>query len=569
GLQGTHTLTGVAAVGRRAAFRGARNRYFVDQSGFVDCGGYRPPRILFDRAGPELKKGLRVAAHVYDMLMIHKGAFPLAFPSFALDDLSSPHQQSFVKSSEAFTSTPHYTFCDFFIAQMSGLTSALHELIDGLSDIQITRYSHRTPAQQNLWRSLTHDLHLNLQWPQQPSLSLNIVRPIAHGFVKKHLHYSLPLVVITFSDEVDLVWVKNFAMSGSAWSLGKILFLLVSFISQLLVAALICWPHTSESVLYIGRRSQLLKQTMSVSVLFRITYGFGASDFLTFFICAYILGQFHRFDLTVYGDLTSFLSGVHLFRWQAWTGLVGCMLAEGILQIRIYALYSLNKWILVLLIACFVGSTATSAWIAATFLQAQSFRAKIAVSHYGTFLALAVTIPGGKFCVPFGISPHFYTYWIPMLAFETLLCVLAVFRGFQAFRSNGSLFQRGRQLVGILVRDSLMYFFVICVTYLTCLLFWTMAPTTLLEVPVGFTVAMSCVVASRVVLNVRQVSRDVDSNLPTSQIPTSRAGYGTSFCSPGNLTDFEMDQLRSMRAERHWSEIVPEYYEDSPPFVVL
>ncbi|KAF8891477.1 hypothetical protein CPB84DRAFT_1784218 [Gymnopilus junonius] len=233
------------------------------------------------------------------------------------------------------------------------------------------------------------------------------------------------------------------------------------------------------------------------------------------------------------------------------------MLAEGILQIRIYALYSLNKRILVLLLVCFVGSLGTSAWIAGSTLHSKSFS------------ATAFPIPGGAFCVPFGISSHFYTYWIPMLAFETLLCVLAVVKGFQTFKSNGSLFHRGQQLVGILVRDSLMYFFVICITYLTCLLFFILAPTTLLEVPIGFTVAMSCVLANRVVLNVREVGRDVDSYFSTSHKAASRVGYDTSFCSPGTLSNFEMEQLRTMKAERHLSEMVPEYYDDSPPFVVL
>ena len=62
--------------------------------------------------------------------------------------------------------------------------------------------------------------------------------------------------------------------------------------------------------------------------------------------------------------------------------------------------------------------------------------------------------------MPHGVSDKFYIFWIPMLAFEFLLCTLALIRGFQAFVSDGSLFRRGRDLVSILLRDSVLYFLV-------------------------------------------------------------------------------------------------------------
>jgi len=95
---------------------------------------------------------------------------------------------------------------------------------------------------------------------------------------------------------------------------------------------------------------------------------------------------------------------------------------------------------------------------------------------------------------------------------------------------------------------------------------WLLAPTSLLEVPVGFSVAMSCVLANRVVLNVREISRE---EIPefSSQKPIVN-DYDASFCSPGSLTMFEMEQLRTMRAERALSDII-EDYEYSTPFVAL
>jgi hypothetical protein len=81
---------------------------------------------------------------------------------------------------------------------------------------------------------------------------------------------------------------------------------------------------------------------------------------------------------------------------------------------------------------------------------------------------------------------------------------------------------------------------------------------------------MSCVLANRVVLNVRAVNRDLNaSRLPTSDNGISDVKDATSFSSPGGLTSFEMGELRTMRADRNLCEIIEMYEPDDLPFVVL
>ena len=69
-------------------------------------------------------------------------------------------------------------------------------------------------------------------------------------------------------------------------------------------------------------------------------------------------------------------------------------------------------------------------------------------------------LPDLIFCVPSRITTHFFAFWVPMLAYESLLCGLALFRGFQAFQSSTSPFRSGKYLVSILIRDSVLYFLV-------------------------------------------------------------------------------------------------------------
>jgi len=237
---------------------------------------------------------------------------------------------------------------------------------------------------------------------------------------------------------------------------------------------------------------------------------------------------------------------MHFFRWQGYTGLIAAMIAQMILQMRLYALYKLNKKILLLMGGCFTITSAASATIMSRTLS------RITVQSH--------VLPGVPFCVPFGIPGHFYTFWIPLLLFEALMCGLALYRGFRTLRTEGSLFQSGRQLVRILIRDSIFYFLAMFATYFTNLLVWVFARYTLLEIPVGFSVAISCVMANRLVLNVREVNRDLSlSQDPTSvkqAFTTSSFVHGTHSSQgiPGQeqdyLTAIQMTELRSFRAPR-------------------
>ncbi|KDR66287.1 hypothetical protein GALMADRAFT_259566 [Galerina marginata CBS 339.88] len=138
-----------------------------------------------------------------------------------------------------------------------------------------------------------------------------------------------------------------------------------------------------------------------------------------------------------------------LLRWQGWTCVIVSVLAAGILQVKIYALYFLNKRILALMLTFFIGSVANSVWIMKGLLS--------------KFQVKALSFPNGTFCVLYtlGIDDALvYAFWIPILAFEFLLFMLALIRGLKMVNDTGSrsLLCNGQQLIAILVRDSITYF---------------------------------------------------------------------------------------------------------------
>ncbi|KAJ3863358.1 hypothetical protein EV359DRAFT_64873 [Lentinula novae-zelandiae] len=75
-------------------------------------------------------------------------------------------------------------------------------------------------------------------------------------------------------------------------------------------------------------------------------------------------------------------------------------------------------------------------------------------------------------CVP--LLPTFsYSFWIPRLAFETVLCILALIRGFQLHKDEiGETDWSGNDLMRILIRDSIGYYIVMFAIYLMCLVVW-------------------------------------------------------------------------------------------------
>lgn len=137
---------------------------------------------------------------------------------------------------------------------------------------------------------------------------------------------------------------------------------------------------------------------------------------------------------------------------------------QAILQTRLYALYSLDKRVLAFMLACFTLSMTASAYIMGSVLSKLTgtplHRIHFSRKMKSRLKVTPITLPtGGIFCLASGIPSNFYMFWIPLLAFECLLCGLAVFKGLQTLRSRRSVFHRGHLLVIILIRDSILYFF--------------------------------------------------------------------------------------------------------------
>ncbi|KDR86026.1 hypothetical protein GALMADRAFT_235231 [Galerina marginata CBS 339.88] len=236
---------------------------------------------------------------------------------------------------------------------------------------------------------------------------------------------------------------------------------------------------------------QLITLDLEVNSIWKSRWTFAKILFLVnrYYGLASAIFNTYAFFAPRFSDKASVIC-VEFYLWEGWTGLVGCMLADMILQMRIYALYTKNKRVTSLMMGFFVVCFTVSAWVMGSSLKGLT--------------AASTQIINGQFCVSPLIPPHFYIFWIPMLAFEFLLCSLAVIRAYESYSASSNPVFSGQRLFTILIRDSLVYFFAIGITYLTCLVVWILEQNILLEAPIGFSLAISCTLGSRMILNLRE-----------------------------------------------------------------
>ena len=81
--------------------------------------------------------------------------------------------------------------------------------------------------------------------------------------------------------------------------------------------------------------------------------------------------------------------------------------------------------------------------------------------HTTDVLAIVPGMP--TFCYPIYIPRTLFAYFLPFLAFETILLGLALYRGYMSLRMHhlyGGRFSPLGKVINILIKDSILYFIV-------------------------------------------------------------------------------------------------------------
>ncbi|KAH7919945.1 hypothetical protein BV22DRAFT_836506 [Leucogyrophana mollusca] len=173
---------------------------------------------------------------------------------------------------------------------------------------------------------------------------------------------------------------------------------------------------------------------------------------------------------------------------QGWPSAVLDWLMQIILQMRIYALYQRSNKVL---------SFTALGYLAE--IIAMSTILGIANAH---IVAINEPIPGIGICSATNIPASFYRFWLPIIAFEGTLCLLALWVGIRdlvsGYRAQGI---NGVNVLEVLVKDSVFYFLCLVLACVVNAAMWQTLGESWLEVPEGFSIAAKVVIGCRLILN--------------------------------------------------------------------
>ncbi|KAJ6491991.1 hypothetical protein C8R45DRAFT_190354 [Mycena sanguinolenta] len=210
--------------------------------------------------------------------------------------------------------------------------------------------------------------------------------------------------------------------------------------------------------------------------------------------------------------LTASVRG-HWFKFQIGTALA----VSAILVIRTWAIYNRSKLLIVILgiIGCLQ-------------LAASSTIVGISITR-----GIPSAEPGpGVFVCAITTPPYFAAYWIPISTFEVTLFVLTLIKGVENFRqTNVSVFsgKSGQALLKILVRDSIIYFFIIAAVYVGNAAVWYWADPSLYQSSVVFGIMVPPMVATKLLFSLRQsLQEGTTSKSEDHELTVFRARVGIS-----------------------------------------
>ncbi|EAU82579.2 hypothetical protein CC1G_12998 [Coprinopsis cinerea okayama7 len=278
----------------------------------------------------------------------------------------------------------------------------------------------------------------------------------------------------------------------------------------------------------------------------------------------YFINRYSGDALFLHG--TTCPSGRHV---QSWLSMIALWSMQGININRVWCMYRYSKSILVLLLVAFFSQIVASS---------------IVVALDTSYHVIVPMLPNQSFCISDGWLPWSWIFLCFIIAFDTLIFVLALLeavRYLHSTRRPPELKRRGRpkqtllgmlispwvtrgSLVRVLLRDSILFPFLGLASSILCLLSWLeVLPWGSIQVTMVLNALASPILGSRLIINLRDAyyqpfAEEVD---PTDDLFTSthlRTSTSTngirlrSFEMPMTFADnetFTMDSTRSLHRD--------------------
>ncbi|KAH8111191.1 hypothetical protein DFH11DRAFT_1880083 [Phellopilus nigrolimitatus] len=220
-------------------------------------------------------------------------------------------------------------------------------------------------------------------------------------------------------------------------------------------------------------------------------------------------------------------------------GTIVAAFAEMTLQLRLYAMYDRTWKILVLLIISCASTIGAMVAISVKIMKVEG----------ATFQHLGDSF-NQNMCTPAIVPNAFKTFWSPLLANEALLFSLAVYKGVRSLRRGSRM---GNRLIRFLVRDSVLFFFIVFASFFANELVWLIGGGQYIEILVGFAIANASIWSQRLLLNIRKQyirHQAIVVRGDLHALDYSHSSSGAQYVSHGHDRDIVLSTFRKLDAPR-------------------
>ncbi|KDQ52891.1 hypothetical protein JAAARDRAFT_39840 [Jaapia argillacea MUCL 33604] len=191
-----------------------------------------------------------------------------------------------------------------------------------------------------------------------------------------------------------------------------------------------------------------------------------------------------------------------MFITQAWANCLAVWIVQIIVQLRVYAMYRRSRYIGSLIVTGFVIEIAAMV----TLVTFESVGLE----------ATASPVPGIQLCTVTKIPTFTYGFWLAIMMFECLLFVLALYQAIGRFLKRRDRW-RQQSLIDVLLRDNILYFFLIFQGYAQNAAVFTLPPMWI-EIIGSFSITWTCTMGCRLILNLRDAYDRRDEMMDTEHI---------------------------------------------------
>ncbi|KAL4248916.1 hypothetical protein ABKN59_007587 [Abortiporus biennis] len=156
------------------------------------------------------------------------------------------------------------------------------------------------------------------------------------------------------------------------------------------------------------------------------------------------------------------------------------------------------------------------------------------------FEAKGHTIPHVEYCVITHASTSLELLWIPILAYDSILLTLFLYKGFISYAS-----ERARNRFGVLnmvYEHSLLNFLAIFASYLACAVMWTAFDPGLAQIPVSFAIALSITNCTRLLLNIRRAYYTSPDQIQVNHPPPNESIHSGTPIAAWNVNELQSPQ---------------------------